>query len=950
MSSDAFLALQKKVRNALLKNGIIEPSDIQRLAIPAILEGKNVLLIAATGTGKTWAAVLPVLDRFLSYRDKGQGNGISILYITPLRALNRDILRRISEIGNTLDMRIEVRHGDTPSSIRALQARSPPDMLITTPETLQAILPGRRMRQHLRAVRWVIIDEVHELATDKRGAQLSLALERLGNITGTSFQRIGLSATIGDEEKIASFLGGTDRDVLVIKSEEAKSFELSIEHVTPSRDDYDEAERFGIPPASVSRAKRIVQLILDHASTLVFTNTREHAEALGSQIRAIFGNLPIRVHHGSLSREIREEVEKSFQAGDLKAVVCTSSLELGIDVGEADFVIQYLSPRETSRLIQRIGRSAHRLGGVPQGRIIAGWVDDILESAVIVKNAGQSKLERIGLHENALDVLAHQIVGLTLDEKGIGIEKVLHIVRGAYLYRGLELDDFRCTLKQLEDLGLIKIRESRLYPSFPRCFRYYYQNLSVIPDVKRYDVFDFIRKKRIGTLDQEFVAKRCKPGTEFIMHGYTWKVIGIDEEKLSVEVEPTTPSLNAIPSWEGEMIPVSYQTAIEVGRLRRVIAESLDSSQLIARIAGELKVDDSAIKKVAETLRNHIRDYPLPTDTRVVVEKFENCVIVHCCFGNLVNDTIALALAAILSAKLGVNIATQTDPYRIGLICPFKIDARTVANELSKLTSEALEQIVIEALKETELFAWYHWHVCRRIGVVDKSTEYQASKAKLLVKTLSEGVTGKETRREILTEKLDLETTKLVIERLHSHQIQLESVEQIASTCSPLAMPMIDKIVPHDLLRPTIPTRTLTEIVKERLHSQELRLVCVFNGDWEGIRTVKDLPETIRCPKCYSSLIAATYPSNQELIKIVRKRRHGLALSPDEEHAWNRAWLSASLIQTNGKRAVIAMSAKGVGPTTAIRILRRPHRTEGDFYVDILKAEREYARTRVFWD
>src|SRR6266849_4880570 len=363
MPVSAFSSLKPPVLHSLEREGFAEASPIQQLAIPAILNGDNVLLIAPTGTGKTLAAILPVLDKFLEKRAEERKRGISILYVTPLRALNRDLLRRLEEIGKDLDVKIQVRHGDTPTSARTQQARSPPDLLITTPETLQAILIGKIMSEHLRTVRWVIVDEVHELATDERGVQLSLALERLLDLTGIEFQRIGLSATIGEPERIARFLVGEGRKVSVLRSDEFRDQQIKIASVQPSQEDQKEAGELGLPASTVARARRILNLIETHKSPLVFTNTREHAEALASQLSALGAAGLVKVDHGSVSREIREEAEKDFHEGRVRALICTSSLELGIDIGRVDFIVQFTSPRETTRLVQRIGRSGHTLGG-----------------------------------------------------------------------------------------------------------------------------------------------------------------------------------------------------------------------------------------------------------------------------------------------------------------------------------------------------------------------------------------------------------------------------------------------------------------------------------------------------------------------------------------------------------------------------------------------------------
>lgn len=950
MRDDAFDLLQKPLREQVAKLEIAEASDIQRLAIPPILDGKNALLIAPTGTGKTLAAVLPVFDLFVAARSRNETHGISILYVTPLRALNRDILRRLSDVGAELEIKVQVRHGDTAAATRALQARSPPDMLITTPETLQAILPGKRMRQHLKNVRWAIVDEIHELATDKRGVQLALGLERLRNLTGRDFQRIGLSATVGDEDRIAKFLAGSERAAVVVKSKEGRGFEAQVDYVSPTSADREQSEKFSVPPSSIGRARRIAQLIDEKNSVLVFTNTREHAEAVGSQLKALDSHAPVRVHHGSLSKEIREEVEQDFHSGSVKAVVCTSSLELGIDVGSVDFIIQYMSPRQAARLIQRIGRSEHRLRGVAKGVIVAASVDDILESAVIAQNAKNEKLEPTFIHENALDVLAHQIAGLILDAGRLTVEEAFETVKRAYPYRDLTPEAFISVVKQLAAVRVIRVQDEVLRPRSPNTFRYYFQNLSMIPDMKRYLVFDFFRKRKIGTLDQEFVARKCKSGTELIMHGQTWKVIAVNEDHLSVEVEPTAPTLNAIPSWEGEIIPVSCEVASEVGRLRGVISSELDDPAELSQLTSTLHMTNETALRAVESIRSQMESYPVPTDAVAVVEKFENCVILHACLGTLANETMSLALSSLLSARLGVYVAAQSDSYRVAFICPFKIEPRLVEKELRQLTPEQLEDVVARALEGSDTFAWRHWHVAKRFGAVERTAEYRASRARLLVKAFKGTPLEEETKREVFLEKLDLEHAREFIKRVTDGAVSLEIVEEREATCSPLALPIVDKIIPHGLLRPAVPSKSLTQIIRERLLASRVRLVCMYKGDWDGIRVVGELPETIRCPNCKSTLIAATYMGDDTLAKLVKRRTRGRKLPEEEEQAYKRAWLSASLMQTNGKKAAIVMSGRGVGPTTAVRVLRKLHRTEDDFYVDILKAEREYARTRLFWD
>jgi ATP-dependent Lhr-like helicase len=940
MPGTAFAVLKPPVLRRLEKEGFLEASPIQELAIPAILSGENVLLIAPTGTGKTLAAILPVLDRFLESRSEERRRGISILYVTPLRALNRDLLRRLEEMGRDLDVKIQVRHGDTPLSARSLQARNPPDVLITTPETLQAILTGKKMSEHLRSVRWVIVDEVHELATDERGVQLSVALERLSELTRAEFQRIGLSATIGEPERIGHFLVGAGRKVTVLRSDEIRGLQIKVSSVVPSSEDHKEAEKLGLPPSTVARARRILNAIETHRSTLVFTNTREHAEALAAQLQALGAGGRVRVHHGSLSREVREEAEKEFQEGKVRGLICTSSLELGIDIGSVDFIVQFTSPRETTRLVQRIGRSGHTLRGTARGTILTIGTDDVLESAVLVKRAQEGRLERPIIHEKAYDVLAHEIIGLLLQKRRLTLQEILSVVRRSYPFREISVEELEKVVRQLEDLRLVRRFGGSISPRNPQGIQYYFRNLSVIPDVQRYTVYDFFRKRRIGSLDQDFVARRCVSGSEFILHGQTWRVLSVDEEKLQVEVEAAPPSLTAIPGWEGDMIPVQMDVAMEVGGLRRRITE--DDHDL-----GVL--DEHEVERVKSALESHKHQAPLPSDRVVLVEGFENSVIVHSCFGNLVNETLATVLAAIFGSSLGANIATQVDQYRFGLIFPRPVNAHMVAEEIGRLTPGDLERMITDTMESSDLFAWRHWHVLRRIGAVSKDAEYKSRAARLLVDIYKNSVTNLETRRELFAEKLDVEGAKKVLRMIEAGELRVDAVQD-GGQCTPLAVPLLDRIVPHGLLRPAVEEASIIDVVRNRLLHTKLRLLCMHCGEWDSVRNVENLPEQIRCPRCHSSLIAPTYLSHDSLGKVILKKKRGGKLTGDEEKEWITAWRAAGLVQNYGRKAGIVLAARGVGPITAVRILRTRILKEDDLYLSILKAEREFERTRMFWD
>ncbi len=948
--SDVFSLLSRPLREQVSILDWKSPTRIQELSIPAVLDGDNVLLIAPTGTGKTEAAVLPVFELFLRWRNTEPARGINILYITPLRALNRDIFRRLISIGKRLDLRVEVRHGDTTQAVRRLQALRPPQMLITTPETFQAILPGRRMREHLRHVRWVIVDEVHELAGDKRGAQLSVGLERLQELRGGEFQRIGLSATVGNPDQIAQYLVGEGRPFKILKSFEPRDIEVTVESPSPDARDEEDGKRLMMPSGSISRIRRILEFVEEHRSTLIFTNTREHAEAISSRVLALEPAVKVGIHHGSLSKEVRTKTEQELKEGKLKAVICTSSLELGIDVGNVDFVVQYMSPKQVTRLVQRVGRSGHVVGGKPRGVILASWPDDILESAVIAEFAKEGVLEEPILHRGALDVLAHQVVGLVLEWGRMRLADLSRILRRAWLYRDLRVDDLASVVQQLERTRILWSDGETVRRRFPNSFRYYYSNLSMIVDVKHLEVVDFLNRRRIGTLDEEFIAKSGRPGQEFVIHGQTWRIVGIDEEKDLVQVEPVPQALGAIPAWEGENIPVPYFVAQRMGKMRGLIERFIkDGGTGEEALKGHGFTADVAAKVVDIVRRQLEEGYPVPTDLRIVVEAYENFIVVHSCMGDLVNETLAKAIASIISGRVGVNVGTQCDPYRIVLITPVFLDPQVVRHDLSNLQPEELDELLEAALGETSLLAWRLWNVAKRFGIVDKSAEFTSRISRLLTSTLKGTPPYREAMREILIEKMDVENCRHVLRMIRDGQLEVAVVPR-RGKYSPLALPILDRIAPQDILRPVVPARAVIDVVRERLDASETRLVCLFKADYDGVRTVRTLPERVTCPKCGSSLLAVTYKGDERLLEIVRKRLGRRRLTEEEEKAWETAWKSASLVQTYGKRAVTVMAGRGVGPVNAVRILRNYHRTEEELYLDIIKAERTYLRTRMFWE
>jgi ATP-dependent Lhr-like helicase len=412
-----------------------------------------------------------------------------------------------------LGLSVGVRHGDTPLSERRKQALSPPDLLITTPETLQALFMGKRLRQHLKNVRYVIIDEIHELAPSKRGAQLAVALERLYVYAG-EFQRIGLSATVGNPEDIARFLCGS-RPCSLVQVPVAKQLDITVKYVG---DDFQH------------QSKVLSSMLKREGSTLVFVNTRVTAEALG---HALFERGDVEVHHGSLSKEVRIDAEERFKQGELKTLICTSSMELGIDIGRVDHVIQFGSPREVARLVQRVGRAGHQLNTISRGTILTTGFDDLVESLVIAKKAKANDIEKVVPQRLAADVLANQIAAIAVEYGEIERSNIREILERSMVFSecGQLLDD---VCKQMEEHRLIRIDGSRIVTT-SRARRYLAGNLSMIHDERKVPIYDMVSRRTVGTLDESFVVGWVYTGAVFITKGQLWRVLEIADGRLTVE-------------------------------------------------------------------------------------------------------------------------------------------------------------------------------------------------------------------------------------------------------------------------------------------------------------------------------------------------------------------------------------------------------------------------------
>ncbi len=944
--SNVLRLLAKPIQDALEGAGILKSTEPQRKAIPQILSGENVLLIAPTGSGKTEACLLPVLSRFLDNRSE---HGISILYITPLRALNRDMLRRMAYWAGRLGIIVQTRHGDTSQADRRRQAIKPPDILITTPETLQAILPGRLMRRNLSAIRWVIVDEVHELAEEKRGSQLTIALERLRRTTGNEFQRIGISATIGSPNAVAKFLVGTNREVKIIQVFPPKEYRYFVERPITGEAEYEAAQKLYTSPEAAARLLRIKELVETHDSTLIFVNSRQNAEMLGLRFN-ILGK-DIGVHHGSLSREERHRVEDDLKTGKIKGVVCTSTLELGIDIGSVDFVVQYLSPRQVSPFVQRVGRSGHRMDRTSEGTVITAYSEDTLESAAVVARASRRELEPTKLHENALDVLAHQIAGLVMDEKQITMQEAFKIIHQAYPYRSLDWDSFVSVLEFIESLGKVLRVGDRITQS-RKTRNYYLENLSMIPDERTYPIIDITTDTRVGVLGEEFISTKAKVGLNFICRGLVWQIVNLGEDG-HVYVKPIDDPTAAIPGWDGEILPVPFETAQEVGRLRK-LSDTIHSEfpETKAMPRQFVAVERYALRTAIEDIQGMVKlGFPVPDDTTILVEGYNHFAIFHCTFGEGVNRSIGYLLDYAYSGKALVR-NWWADGYRLLLELSVEV-SQTLLQEFTEkvfaLDSEDINEIFRKCLEIHFPFGSAMKHVAERFGALPRGIFLSDVDLDELWQRNKDTPIGLETIREVKMGRVDLENLKRVLNRIRRKEIQIRIL--VTDEPSPFAYRMLNQFaeVPEMMAPETVQTELLARM-RKAIEYHGVQLLCVNCGKLEEKKQIKEIPDEPHCQHCNSRLLAALHHSDSFAKASVLKRLEGRNLNAEEQKTLAETRRNADVVLSYGRKGIVAMSVRGIGPQTAARILARMHLNEAEFYKDLLEAKILYLETRQYWN
>ncbi len=935
------------LKKAIKDKGIVKLTKIQESAIPIVSSGANALLMAPTGSGKTEAALWPIIEKAINFRGE---RGFKVIYVTPLRALNRDLEERIKYWASACGLRVGVRHGDTSKGERASQSRNPPDLMITTPETLQIMLTGPKLSAHMKSVRWLIIDEVHELLDDKRGVQLSLLVKRVEELSDHMVQKVLISATLGNPKLALKFFLG-DESGAIIEVEEDRPVELEVLYPTPRKEDYELSKRTLLEPSVVARLRALERNIRSAKSSIVFTNTRSMAEALGYRMSTV-KDLKVHVHHSSLSKEARVESETLLREGKLTAVISTSSLELGIDIGHVDMVIQYGSPRQATKLAQRVGRSGHGPGRKAKGVIIALDSDDFLESLVLVRRVVNRDIEPIKPLSKSYDVLFHFIMGLLIRERKIDVDEILKLVKKAWPYKDLKYEELKALLEFMSKVWprLFWLNEDdtlSINKVYRNTYSYFFEHLSTIPESTSYPVIDEETGFYVGQLDEAFVLEHVHPGVKFVFRGAVWRVKRLEGGRIYVEQSPDP--LGAIPSWVGEQLPVPFEVSQEVGRLRKRFEDLYRGGMSLEEIAHRIREEYPFFKleegiKALETLQSHLnRGYPMPTDDRIVVEEVPpDGVVVHSCLGTLINRTVSKYISKAILDRYKVRVHTFDDQCRIVVVGTTRDVVMDVLSDLEVIGTPYLTK----AIEDSSFFRIRLLNVAKRLGLIRTGASSRIINLSKLAKAYEGTPVYEEALRETLVKDFDIEGT---ISFFRKGRVTLQPSE--VKGPSPLSLIGLNRsavlleILPEDKLS----ERLLTDF-RYRLLRQQIFLVCSNCWSWGSDLTVSPLLELgeIRCPKCGSSRVVALSGKWIRRAKeaLEEAKKIGKPIVRDWELA-NRVYELGRLTERYGKLALVAMSVRGLDPMDVREILMKHRELSDEFLKDLAKAETEAIKRKL---
>ncbi len=710
------------------------PTPAQERAWPVVASGADLLLAAPTGSGKTLAAFLALLDKLMGGSGDARGaeaplpeTGVRVLYVSPLKALNNDIQRNLdeplagiartaAEMGIALpEIRTAVRTGDTLANERHRMTRVPPDILITTPESLYLLLTSPRARDMLRTVEHVIVDEIHAVAATKRGSHLALSLERLRHLTAREPQRIGLSATVRPLDEVGRFLvgcdaSGTPRPIAIADAGVRKPTDLLVECPV---EDFEALG--GEIDAWTAIEPRLLELVRAHRTTLLFVNNRRSSERLTRVLNDLAGDEIARAHHGSMAREERQAVEAALKAGALRCVVATGSLELGIDVGSVDLVVCVESPRGVARGLQRVGRSGHLVGQTSIGRIVPKFRGDLVECAAIARGMLEGDVEPVRMPHDPLDVLAQHLVAMAAVDEWPA-DDLYALVRRAYPFRSLSRDHFDGVLAMLsgkypsEEFGELRPRvvwdrAAGVVRGRPGSAQLATVSGGAIPDRGQFPVYHALSGARLGELDEE-MAMETRPGDVFVLGARPWRLTDITPQKVLVTEAPG--SVPTVPFWKGDTFGRQYETGVRVARVITDVRASLDDPGITERLRADYALDENAAFNLVRYVRAQTEAGALPGERRIVVEQFrdelgDRRVVIHAPFGRMVLRPWAMALQEALCRDGQCSDISVTDDgihFRLAMQ-----DTREATDLIRRVDPTNLDEHLYPPLSRSSLFA-----------------------------------------------------------------------------------------------------------------------------------------------------------------------------------------------------------------------------------------------------
>ncbi len=793
----------------------------QKYGVLNIWERKNLLISAPTGGTKTLTAFLSILNHLIILAEKNLlEDKVYAVYTSPLKALSSDIWKNLieplEEINKIADIkgiklqkiRVALRTGDTTASERSKMSKKIPHILVTTPETLAIILTTKKFVEALKSVEFCVVDEIHAL-DNKRGTYLSLTLERLNELSSIFPIKIGLSATISPLEEVARFLVGESQERKVYFCNVPLNKKIDVQVLSPVKNVIEDE---GL---HLKMYDLISKLIQEHKTTLIFTNTRSATERVVNYLKERFpieyGDDNIAAHHSSLSKSHRFEIEEKLRKGELKVVVCSTSLELGIDIGYIDLVIMLGSPKSSSRALQRLGRAGHKLHDTAKGRFIILDRDDLIECSIIQKEMIEHKINKIKFPKNCLDVLSQQIYGMAI-YKPWNIDELFSIIRKSYCYSTLSKNDFFDIISYLS--GEYALEKNSVYGKIwydketkqigkrGKLARVLYlTNIGTIPEESFIRVKIAGTEENVGMIDEAFLG-RMKRGDVFVLGGrkYQYKYT----RGMNLYVSSDVKRAPNIPSWFSEALPLSFDSALEINLFRKLMKQKLTSEQSKAKTIQFVKSYLYVPEETAEAIYNYFLEQhsflEIPDKNTIIIEKFtdneKKYLLFHALYGRRVNDVLSRAIGYIMGflgdrdVEIGI---TDNGFYLSGERMPLN-------RALEKLKEKELEKILKEAIDKTDVLARRFRHcatralmILRSYKGVRKTVGKQQMKSHFLLaavkKISNEFPILREARREVFEDLMDIDSTKLILRDIEKGNIKIKVVE--TSLPSPFALNLI---------------------------------------------------------------------------------------------------------------------------------------------------------------